>query len=180
MFFFMNIINYNLRGLGRPGKRFLIKYFLNLHFADVCCLQESKLKEVTPAISFAPARGSVGGIIIGWNSGLLKGQHVKVGVFSLTKDFLSVKENLWWSCTAVYGPNVRSLKPAFCEELRTCRCSTNIPWVVCGDFNAIFSIDDKRGGDRNLMDIRAATGFLQDMMLLEPPMIGRRFTWTNG
>lgn len=72
----MNIINWNVRGLGRPAKRFLVKDFLNLHFADVCCLQESKLKEVTPAIwreiggkqldqfSFAPARGSAGGIII--------------------------------------------------------------------------------------------------------------------
>lgn len=103
-----------------------------------------------------------------------------MGVFSLTMDFLSVKENLWWRCTVVYGSNERSLKPAFWEELRTCMCSTNIPWVVCRDFNAIFSIDDKRGGDRNLMDIRAATGFLQDMMLLEPPTIGRGFTWTNG
>lgn len=39
----MNIMNWNVRGQGRPAKRFLVKDFLNLHFADICCLQESKL-----------------------------------------------------------------------------------------------------------------------------------------
>lgn len=44
----MNIISWNVRGLGRPSKRFLVKDFLNLHFAKVCCLQESKLNKVSP------------------------------------------------------------------------------------------------------------------------------------
>lgn len=42
----MNIVTWNVRGLGRPAKRFLVKDFLNLHFADVCCIQESKLEEI--------------------------------------------------------------------------------------------------------------------------------------
>lgn len=48
---------------------------------DVYCLQESKLEEISLSkwreirgrnldhFTFAPARGSAGGIIIGWNSG---------------------------------------------------------------------------------------------------------------
>lgn len=46
----MNIITWNVTGLGRPAKRFLVKDFLNLHFADVCYLQESKLEEISPAL----------------------------------------------------------------------------------------------------------------------------------
>lgn len=42
----MNIISWNVRGLGRPAKRFLVKDFLNLYFVNVCCLQESKLEKV--------------------------------------------------------------------------------------------------------------------------------------
>ncbi|XP_039137390.1 uncharacterized protein LOC120274917 [Dioscorea cayenensis subsp. rotundata] len=41
-------------------------------------------------------------------------------------------------------------------------------------------MEDKLGGERNLGDIRKANDFLQAMSLLEPPMMGRRFTWTNG
>lgn len=43
----MNIISWNVRGMGRPAKCFLVKDFLNLHFTDVCCLQESKLENIS-------------------------------------------------------------------------------------------------------------------------------------
>ncbi|KAH7658951.1 DNase I-like protein [Dioscorea alata] len=121
----MNIITWNVRELGRPAKRFLVRDFLNLHFADVCCLQESKLDNISPTLwreiggskldqfAFVPARGSVGGIIMGWNSGSLYGSLVKIGTFSLTVDFLSRSDNRIWSCTTVYGPNARALKEVF-------------------------------------------------------------------
>lgn len=34
----MNLISWNVRGLGRPVKRFLVKDFLYLHSVDICCL----------------------------------------------------------------------------------------------------------------------------------------------
>lgn len=55
---------------------FLVKDFLNLHYADVCCLQESKLECVSQALwrevggsrldhfAFVLALGIVGGIIV--------------------------------------------------------------------------------------------------------------------
>lgn len=43
----MNIISWNIRGLGRPEKCFLVRDFLNLHFVGVCCLQESKLEDIS-------------------------------------------------------------------------------------------------------------------------------------
>lgn len=73
----MNLINWNIRGLGQPAKRFLVKGFLHLHFADVCCLQETKLEEITSVtwkevggsyldqFVFLPANRSAGGIIVG-------------------------------------------------------------------------------------------------------------------
>lgn len=44
----------------------------------------------------------------------------------------------------------------------------------------IFSEEDKLFGPCNLADIRLPNDFLQDLNLLEPPTVGRRFTWTNG
>lgn len=57
---------------------------------------------------------------------------------------------------------------------------SELPWVICGDFNAIFSLDDKSGGPLKLLDIRNASSFLHDLSLFEPSAMGRRFTWSNG
>lgn len=114
----MNIISWNVRGLGRPAKRFLVKDFLNLHFADVCCLQETKLISITAAtwrklggprldkFIFLPSIGASGGIIIGWNSVLLTGAVSSRGAFSVSVDFFSKRDNFHWRYTSVYGPNV--------------------------------------------------------------------------
>ncbi|XP_039129083.1 uncharacterized protein LOC120265272 [Dioscorea cayenensis subsp. rotundata] len=146
-----------LRGLGRPAKRFLIKDFLNLHFADICCLQESKLESIPEAIW-----REIGG--------------PRLGDFGVSVDFYSKRDNFHWRCTSVHGPNARHLKTVFWEEIRGCCVPPELPWVIYGDFNAIFLVADKRGGPPNLMDIRDASSFLNDLNLFEPPMVGRRFT----
>ncbi|KAH7672068.1 RNA-directed DNA polymerase protein [Dioscorea alata] len=135
----MNLITWNVRGLGRPAKRFLVKDFLLLHFADVCCLQESKLEEVSPVtwrelgggrldqFFTLPARGSAGGIIIGWNSTIMSAKLLHIGLFSLIVEFCSKCDNLVWRCTSVYGPNDRKLKGTFWDELRGLAGPASIP-----------------------------------------------------
>ncbi|XP_039113806.1 uncharacterized protein LOC120249381 [Dioscorea cayenensis subsp. rotundata] len=98
----------------------------------------------------------------------------------LTVKFLDKRDNFAWRCITVYDPNVRALKSAFWEELRSCSGDPRVPWVIGGNFNAIFSIEDKSSGAPNLRDIRVANKFLLDLHLCEPPAIGRRFSWTNG
>lgn len=188
----MNIISWNVRGLRRPAKRFLVKDFLNLHFVDVCCLQESKLEEVPPSVwreiggsrldqfFFVPALGTAGGIILGWNSVLMSGNLLRMGTFNIKVEFCSKHENLTWRCTSVYGPNARSLKCAFWEELRENVGAPGVLLIICGDFNAIFDVGNKNWGLPNLEDIRMANAFLHELKLLEPSSMGRRFTWTNG
>lgn len=104
-YFSMNVITWNVRGVRRPAKRFLVKGFLNLHFADVCCLQETKLEKVSNStwikiggycldhFIFLPARGYAGGTILGWNSALLTGNIDRIGAFNLPVDFCSKKNN---------------------------------------------------------------------------------------
>ncbi|XP_039118945.1 uncharacterized protein LOC120255125, partial [Dioscorea cayenensis subsp. rotundata] len=119
-------------------------------------------------------------IVIGWNSVHLIGSIASRGTFSVSVDFFSKKENFHWRCTSVYGPNVRQLKAEFWEEIRGCCPAQGVPWVVGGDFNAIFALEDKSDGPPNLGDIRDASSFLNDLSLFEPPTVGRRFTWSNG
>lgn len=85
-----------------------------------------------------------------------------------------------WLCTSVYGPNDRHLKQSFWNEIRICNCGKSLPWVICGDFNAIFSTSDKNKGIPNKDDISQAQYLKRDLNLSEPPASGRLFTWTNG
>ncbi|KAH7656135.1 DNA-(apurinic or apyrimidinic site) lyase protein, partial [Dioscorea alata] len=66
------------------------------------------------------------------------------------------------------------------SEIRSCCPSADLPWVICGDFNSIFDPLDKLGGKHNREDLRHDQNFLRDLQLIEPPSLGRRFTWTNG
>lgn len=65
---------------------------------------------------------------------------------------------------------------AFWEELRECCSDSDIPWVIGGDFNAIFVMEDKLYGTPDIDDIRCANAFLFDLGLLEHPASGRKFT----
>lgn len=119
-------------------------------------------------------------IVIGWNSAILTGKPVWSGTFTLSVEFFAKNVNLTWRCTTVYGPNAKSLKNAFWEELRASVGPPGMPWIIYGDFNATFNLEDKNGGPHNLEDIRQANLFLHDLQLQEPPPVGRRFSWTNG
>ncbi|XP_039116779.1 uncharacterized protein LOC120252722, partial [Dioscorea cayenensis subsp. rotundata] len=163
----------NVRGLGRPSKRFLVKDSLLLHRALVCCIQESKLDSVTPAIwrsvggnhfddyCWSPSHGSSGGMIIGWNSSTLKGKLIHSGKFCLTVEFHNSLDDENWLCTSVYGPNDKHLKQSFWNEIRS-------------------SNGDKNQGVPYREDITQAQALMRDLNLVEPPSVGRHFTWTNG
>lgn len=97
-----------------------------------------------------------------------------MGEFCMTVDFCSLKDNFRWQCTSFYGPNSRSHKSSFWEEIRGCEGMSNVPRVICGDFNAIFVQEYKAPGTPNLEDIRSASSLIQDLALCEPLSIGRR------
>lgn len=99
---FINIISWNVRGLGKPNKRHLVRDYLDLHNADVYCTQESKLAVVNKPIYCSiggtklggfystSALGSIGDMIIGWKESMFTGLLVHSGNFSLSMEFKSV------------------------------------------------------------------------------------------
>lgn len=46
----MNIVSWNVRGLGRPAKRYIVSDFLELYKVNVVCIKESKLALVDQSI----------------------------------------------------------------------------------------------------------------------------------
>ena len=105
---------------------------------------------------------------------------VHLGIFYLIAEFLSLKNNFLWLCSCMYRPNSHSLKQSFWDEIRTSNFIIPLPWVICRDFNTVYSLQDKMSDLPNVEDIHSANDLVDDLNLSEPPSFGKKFTWTNG
>jgi endonuclease/exonuclease/phosphatase family metal-dependent hydrolase len=79
----------------------------------------------------------------------------------------------------VYGPHQDNLKQEFLQELRDVRSNCTCPWVVAGDFNQIYSLEDKNDNNINRALLGRFRRFVNDMDLNEIPLVGRKYTWSN-
>uniref|UniRef100_A0A6V7QQE7 Reverse transcriptase domain-containing protein n=1 Tax=Ananas comosus var. bracteatus TaxID=296719 RepID=A0A6V7QQE7_ANACO len=53
-------------------------------------------------------------------------------------------------------------------------------WVVLGDFNVLLSVQDKNGPTVNINNILRFREVVQEMGLVDLPILNRSFTWSNG
>lgn len=79
----------------------------------------------------------------------------------------------------MYAPNEANSRHIRWEELLALNSGSQVPWCVGGDFNEIRCISERVGRttmERGMRDFRA---FCTNMELVDLPMFGRKFTWTN-
>jgi hypothetical protein len=118
------------------------------------------------------ATGTRGGILVAWRQGVLYSDH------SVSVRFRLHDEPAWWF-TGVYGPHQDAEKVGFLEELREIRSFCSGPWVIGGDFNMIYSAEDKNNENLNRAMMGRFRRFVNDYELKEIPLLGRRYTWSN-
>lgn len=54
-----------------------------------------------------------------------------------------------------------------------------VPWCIGGDFNEIKAIGERVGCQRMERGMKDFLNFCNDMELIDLPMLGRKYTWTN-
>lgn len=52
--------------------------------------------------------------------------------------------------------------------------------MICGDFNIVFTPENKNKGDLNPRDISTSQNILSELNLIDPPIHKLKFTWSNG
>lgn len=82
----------------------------------------------------------------------------------------------WWF-TGAYGQDGE--KVAFLDELWDVRSMCAGPWCIEGDFNMIYSAEDKSNDNFNRAMMGRFQRFVNDFELKEIPLLGRRYTWSN-
>jgi hypothetical protein len=158
---------------------------------DIICLQETKCESVDwhfirkfapkrfDNFAFSPSVGASGGMIVLWNSAVFAGQLIEIKRFGIIVKFTSTHDNSSWSLVCVYGPCQGLLCDSFVSWLYSLVISPLENWLLVGDFNFIRSLENcnKPGGDVN--DMFLFNDIIGHLGLLELPLKGRSFTWSN-
>ncbi|KAG6654621.1 hypothetical protein CIPAW_05G158600 [Carya illinoinensis] len=186
------ILSWNVRGLNEINKRLCIKNLLREWRADVVCLQETKLKLVTrklvrsvwhcPYVDwiYLASNGASGGILVMWDKRVMEKMEEFVGEFSVVVSFKMAEDNFMWAFAGIYGPNADNIRKLLWEEIAGIWSWWDLPWCIGGDFN-ITRFPSERS--RNSQLSPAMTEFsdcIFDLNLVDLPLVGGPFTWSNN
>nr|CAD1818572.1 unnamed protein product [Ananas comosus var. bracteatus] len=124
--------------------------------------------------------GTRGGLLTTWNTSLFDCIHHRAGAFSLNVVLKRKVDGKVFLISNVYDPTRADLKPVFFQELRRINVPTVDTWVVLGDFNTLLSLKDKNGRPANTSEILLFREAINDVGLIDLPLLNQAYTWTNG
>jgi exonuclease III len=185
------ILNWNLRGINSEKKWLALASKISESNFDIVCLQETKresfdeqyLRNFCPKklnkFEFVPSVGASRGIIIIWNGSLFNGEVDFQNEFSLSIKFTSNLSDDSWILTNIYGPYIAERKAIFLDWFSNIDMPEDMDWLVLGDFDFMRKPSDrnKPGGDVNEMLLFNEA--ISNLGLVELPLKGRKFTWSN-
>ncbi|CAM0954217.1 unnamed protein product [Alopecurus aequalis] len=187
------LLNWNVRGLNNPAKRRAVQIFLSELKCNFICFQETKLAQVDRAIVletlgarfsdnfiFKPATGTRGGLLIACTQDFsIQHEPLADGDFSISGLVTDRSDGSSWTMTGVYGPQEDPDKILFLQELRLVKQFARPEWLLIGDFNLITKVEEKSSGAVNLQMMGRFNALIGDLELIDYPLIGRCFTWSN-
>jgi mannosylglycoprotein endo-beta-mannosidase len=184
------IVSMNVRGLNDLVKRDAVHEFISLIKVNMVCLQETKLDAfdsftfnqcLGPAFDefcFLPAVETRGGILLAWDSSVVKLGRTSLDSFLLNAEVVGLDNVAWW-LTVVYGPQRWEDKVQFLRELSERRRLCAGPWLVIGDFNMILRASEKNNRNLDRRSMNSFREFVAEHELKEIYMHGRLYTWSN-
>lgn len=94
-------------------------------------------------------------------------------------EFASRQNNEHWTLVSVYGPCHGEARDIFVSWLYNLHIPLGQHWLLVGDFNFIRSIENRNLPAGDLNDIFIFNEIIGHLGLLELPLKGRSFTWSN-
>jgi len=191
----MKIITYNVRGLGGGEKRAEVRRLVNEKKPLVLCIQETKMEFMNEQLvkalwgddvhnySYQPSVGAFGGLVTVWDvsridvTSSFSFSHVLV---IKGKDLLAGEDFI--ICN-VYAPcDLVAKNMLWGNLLLHVQNNSDVCICVCGDFNSMCSIDERKGRAVAFRhpDAEVFNKFIHESLLLDLPICGRLFTWYRG
>ena len=146
----MNIISYNVRGLGRGVKWPAIRRMVKEYHIDLLCLQETKKETVNKSMCRAlwgnsdfcweevPAVNTAGGILCIWNQKSLKVESKSAGLGFILLSGKWGQESIAVHVVNIYSPCTLQDKRVLWDKVTQLKIQNpNGYWCIIGDFNNI-------------------------------------------
>ena len=186
-----NVLCWNVRGLNSEARQRVVKQKIEESHYAIACLQETKctsfdsktIKGFCPkrfdCFACSPSMGASGGILVVWNSSVFVGTLIEVQQFAVVVEFVSRQNNDKWTLVVIHGPCQREARDNFVTWLYNLCIPVEENQLLLGDFNFIWSRDNRNlpGGDLN--DMFIFNEIIVHLGLLELPIKGRAYTWSN-
>ncbi|KAL4379088.1 hypothetical protein GQ457_02G028950 [Hibiscus cannabinus] len=180
------------KGLGRREKKAAVRNLFLAYKPRVPFLQESKLQSVEGKLvrylcggasdfSFvhSPSEGSSGGIISLWDQNYfgLESSTIHKSYIVLLGSIIPLQ----FKCALVniYAPNDNAERLSVFSELRSTLSQLSVPLLLGGDFNIVRTLDEKKGVTVNRSAMATFSNFIENLFLMDPPLQGGAFTWSN-
>ena len=107
-------------------------------------------------------------------------EESEVGSFSVSCLFRCVEDDFKWVFTGVYGPVVNSERRDFLDKMVNVAFRWEMPWCVGGDFNVV-RFPEEKGGKRGCSSaMKAFNEVINELQLVDLPLLGGSVTWSNG
>jgi hypothetical protein len=184
-------LSFNVRGINSVVKGNNIRCAIWEPRCDVICLQETKkeyfdrdgLKIFCPnsfdSFAFVPSVGNSGGSISVWNSSKLLGNVIYQNEYALSVEFFSNSSNESWIITNIYAPCTPHGKIEFINWFSNINMPSDKLWLILRDFNLTRRPENRNIARRDLNLMLKFNEAISQLDLMEIPLHGLSFTWSN-
>ncbi|KAK2635808.1 hypothetical protein Ddye_030600 [Dipteronia dyeriana] len=183
----MNLLSWNIRGLGREEKKKVIRNLVYRFKSEIFFIRESKLKVFDSSVVRklggawltrgvgVDSEGASGGIITLWkeDSFLVKACISSRSCIILAEVLVNLNKEV--VLCNIYAPTVAKERRELWDFILQAQTSFPIPWVIGGDFNTVFDQSERVGVGLNLGDMESFRRFILQAQVIDIPLIG----WVN-
>jgi hypothetical protein len=155
------------------------------------CFQETKRSNFDSAFikifapkrfdkfSFIPSDGALGGLLVLWNGALFSGHILLKECFGLAITFTSLISSESFVVVNVYGPCEGVARENFVAWLFSLNIGDDELWLILGNFNFYRFVENRNRDGANMTDIATFNEIISYLGLIELPIKGRAYTWSN-
>ncbi|WOL09132.1 hypothetical protein Cni_G17885 [Canna indica] len=187
-----NSLFWNVRGLNRGAKRYMVCCYSKEEHCTVVALQETKLqsisasctKELTgfqqPGFITTDAIALAGGHVLIWDEAFWLPLASHIGTHALMAKLEQIRTKQKLVFISVYGPPRHAGHRAFFAELGALLIDPTARYIIGGDFNVTRFSFEKRNCRGLLADSALFSQLISDSELNNLPLKGLDFTWSNN
>jgi hypothetical protein len=116
---------------------------------------------------------------VAWSSCVFSAITIDSQVFALRLQVTSVHNLAVWQLITVYGPTREPARLNFVSWLYSLNIAANDNYLILGDFNFYRSASNRNRPGGNVNDMLVFNDIIHSLGLIELPLKGRSYTWSN-